>query len=74
MSSLGTFCPFIPPYLIQELGRSGAMERTAVEATLRMDQELRSRRGLPDAPAPGGDPGTGTTGAAGAPPSGAAGG
>lgn len=48
MSDLGIFCPIVPPYLLTQLVRTGAMAPAVAEATLRMDTELRGRRLSPD--------------------------
>lgn len=52
MSYLGTFCPIVPPYLLTQLVRTGAMAPSVAEATLRMDNEFRGRRLGPVSGAP----------------------
>ncbi|HEX6148341.1 protealysin inhibitor emfourin [Nocardioides sp.] len=53
MTPLGT-CRFIPPYLLEEIGRRGGLSAELVEHQRRLDSELRHRRtdapGHPDHP------------------------
>lgn len=42
--TLGRHCSFIPPYLLQQLARSGLISANAAEETMRLDRELRARR------------------------------
>ena len=39
-----TPCQFVPPYLMQELARTGTLDADYVDACLRIDTELRDRR------------------------------
>lgn len=48
---------FLPPYLLESLATSGAIDRAVVERTLRLDAELRSRRSTTEARPGGVDPG-----------------
>ena len=51
MTALGT-CRFIPPYLLDELGRRGGLPVGLVEDQRRLDAELRARRTTAPAPPP----------------------
>lgn len=44
MTRLGHSCQIIPPYLLQELGRTGALPQEVVDATLRQDERFRQQR------------------------------
>ena len=47
MRTLGdhTTCRFVPPYLMQELADTGTLDQDYVDACLRIDTEMRARRG-----------------------------
>ena len=47
MSTVGgpTTCHFVPPYLMQQLADTGTLDQDYVDACLRIDTEMRARRG-----------------------------